>query len=286
MPRQESKTRDAETLNELTGNIEFLRQQQAAEPPATPPVIAAEPPTDGARPEPEPEPEPLAPVVGTVEIVETGSGLEDYTGLEYTTYVMRCRAAAPTPTAEGDSGPADSAQEPAEWTVTKRFSDFSNLRTELAALPTIGAVVETMAFPASTWAFLPWGAGKLDEATIAERKTGLQTWLNSLLGTFPSEPAVRRFLCEAPADAPADEEPDPGAAEGRSVESPVVGRMAVALWAFEPPAGQEGTHVALQKGEAVRVLKEVSADWWYVEVGRSGERGYVPATYIKDDADG
>ena len=51
-------------------------------------------------------------------------------------------------------------------------------------------------------------------------------------------------------------------------------------------AGQEGTHVALQKGEAVRVLKEVSADWWYVEVGRSGERGYVPATYIKDDADG
>ena len=160
-----------------------------------------------------------------------------------------------------------------------------------------------MAFPASTWAFLPWGAGKLDEATIAERKTGLQSWLNSVLGTFPNEPAVRRFLCEAPA-ADTATEPDPGAAEGRSVESPVVGRMAVALWAFEPPvrrrchlgcillrcqrfscrqAGQEGTHVALQKGEAVRVLKEVSADWWYVEVGRSGERGYVPATYIKDD---
>ena len=147
MPRQESKTRDAETLNELTGNIEFLRQQQAAEPPATPPIIAAEPPADGARPEPEPEPEqepePLAPVVGTVEIVETGSGLEDYTGLEYTTYLMRCRAAAPTPAAEGEGSPADSAQEPAEWTVTKRFSDFSNLRTELAALPTIGAVVGT-----------------------------------------------------------------------------------------------------------------------------------------------
>jgi len=139
-----------------------------------------------------------------------------------------------------------------------------------------------MAFPASTWAFLPWGAGKLDEATIAERKTGLQSWLNSVLGTFPNEPAVRRFLCEAPA-ADTATEPDPGAAEGRSVESPVVGRMAVALWAFEPPAGQEGTHVGLQKGEAVRVLKEVSADWWYVEVGRSGERGYVPATYIKDD---
>ena len=27
-----------------------------------------------------------------------------------------------------------------------------------------------MAFPASTWAFLPWGAGKLDEATIAAKE--------------------------------------------------------------------------------------------------------------------
>ena len=97
-----------------------------------------------------------------------------------------------------------------------------------------------MAFPASTWAFLPWGAGKLDEATIAERKTGLQSWLNSVLGTFPNEPAVRRFLCEAPA-ADTSTEPDPDAAGGRSVESPVVGRMAVALWAFEPPVRPHDT---------------------------------------------
>lgn len=116
---------------------------------------------------------PLPPVVGMVEIVETGSGHDEFTGQEYTTYVMRCKAAV----APGDQTPSDASETarvdestdtnaPVEWSVSKRFSDFSNLRAELAALPTIGAVVETMDFPPSTWNFLPWGAGKMDQVCI------------------------------------------------------------------------------------------------------------------------
>lgn len=58
----------------------------------------------------------------------------------------------------------------------------------------------------------------------------------------------------------------------------------IALWSFEPPSGQEGTHVALRKGDRVRLLKEVSADWWFVELdnGIGGrKRGYAPASYMR-----
>jgi hypothetical protein len=39
--------------------------------------------------------------------------------------------------------------------------------------------------------------------------------------------------------------------------------------------------VGLVKGGAVRLLEEVSTDWWYVQVAESGQRGYVPASYIQ-----
>jgi hypothetical protein len=108
------------------------------------------------------------------------------------------------------------------------------------------------------------------QETIAARRSGLQGWLNSVLGTFPTEAAVRRFL-QDPASAAAAAEPEP------EPEQPEL----IALWSFEPPTGQDDTHVALQKGDRVRLLKEVSADWWFVEVCSSGKRGYVPATYVQ-----
>lgn len=190
--RQESKLRDAETLNELTGNLEYYRQREVSDAaaassaaPAVPvPSLAAPASGDGdtgsgqagsASQEP-----PLPPIVGMVEIVDTGSGFDEYTGQEYTTYVIRCTSGAtnegqtagassvPVGTHPTDGMPDDASATPSptiaeNWTVSKRFSDFNNLRAELAALPTIGAVVETMDFPPSTWNFLPWGVGKLDE---------------------------------------------------------------------------------------------------------------------------
>eukprot|EP01043_Picozoa_sp_COSAG02_P013840 COSAG02_NODE_560_length_20328_cov_15.507343_5_plen_263_part_00 len=208
--RQESKQADAETLNELTGNLEYYRQRESSDAGASAAVVAAAstavvaaastaaavvpalfaaPIVDQDKPGPgeaesAEEQLSLPPIVRMVEIVETGSGVDEYTGQEYTTYVMTCTAGAEdadkTPSAAGvredarpDDGatggafavpapPVSSATAVMEWTVSKRFSDFSNLRAELAALPTIGAVVETMDFPPSTWNFLPWGAGKLD----------------------------------------------------------------------------------------------------------------------------
>jgi hypothetical protein len=123
----ESKVRDAEALNELTGNLEFYRQQESAAAAgaaagdsdagggAAPPPVVAPPAHGGAvaaavegrgdggqgggaqkeKEEMEAVDE-LPPVVGIVEIVETGSGHDEYTGLEFTTYKMRCRAAAAT----------------------------------------------------------------------------------------------------------------------------------------------------------------------------------------------
>jgi len=114
------------------------------------------------------------------------------------------------------------------------------------------------------------------QETVAARRTGLQGWLNSVLGTFPAEAAVRRFL-QDPASVVPDVEPEP---------EPEPGPDLTALWSFEPPSGQEGTHVRLQKGERVRLLKEVSADWWFVEVadGTGGHtRGYAPASYLRRD---
>ncbi len=205
--RQESKQRDAETLNELTGNLEYYRQRESSDTgtstaaavaaasiaaaAAVVPTFFAAPVVDQGKSAPveaesTEEQLPLPPIVGTVKIVETGRGFDEYTGQEYTTYVIRCTAGAAvtekTPSAEGVVNSAgsgddtatggDSAAVPApavssptaamEWTVSKRFSDFSSLRAELAALPTIGAAVESMDFPPSTWNFLPWGAGKLD----------------------------------------------------------------------------------------------------------------------------
>jgi hypothetical protein len=190
---QESKQRDAETLNELTGNLEYYRQQEVADaaaaaaaaaatadatvsPIVSAPEVEAEQISSSVEPVQQSAGEaelPLPPVVGMVEIVETGSGHDEFTGQEYTTYVMRCKAAV----APGDQTPSDASETarvdestdtnaPVEWSVSKRFSDFSNLRAELAALPTIGAVVETMDFPPSTWNFLPWGAGKMDQVCI------------------------------------------------------------------------------------------------------------------------
>ena len=57
------------------------------------------------------------------------------------------------------------AQAPHLQTKETRLYFTTGLRTELAALPTIGAAIETMEFPPSTWNFLPWGAGKLDEVS-------------------------------------------------------------------------------------------------------------------------
>eukprot|EP01043_Picozoa_sp_COSAG02_P013841 COSAG02_NODE_560_length_20328_cov_15.507343_6_plen_99_part_00 len=97
-----------------------------------------------------------------------------------------------------------------------------------------------------------------------------------MLGTFPAEAAVRRFLQDPASIMPTAEpelEPEPGP-------------NLTVLWSFEPPTGQEGTHIALQKGERVRLLKEVSADWWFVEVagGTAGrKRGYAPASYMRRD---
>lgn len=240
---RESTTSTAATLNELNDNLEFYRQQEAAAATTLPP-----PPIEPAAPKEE-----LPPIVGVVNIVQTKSGHDEYTGLEYTNYVMSCTAVA----ASGDD--AATAVAASEWPVSKRFSDFSNLRADLVALPTVGPVVETMEFPASTWAFMPWGAGKMDEETIVARRAGLQSWLNSVLGTFPAEPAVRNFL-------QAELEPEPEPEAGAAVEAPALeGRAAIVLWSFEPPSGQEGTHVAVQKGETLRLLREVSKDCWFME---------------------
>lgn len=89
---------------------------------------------------------------------------------------------------------------------------------------------------------------------------------------------MRRFLQDPPSVVPGSEpEPEP-AADARP--------ELIALWSFDPPTGQEGTHVALQKGDRVRLLKEVSAEWWFVEVasGVGGrKRGYAPASYMRRD---
>jgi hypothetical protein len=191
---QESKQRDAEALNELTDNLEYYRQREVSDAaasaaaaaivaPAVAPAVDHGEPGRAEAGSSEQELS-LPPSVGMVEIVKTGSGSDEYTGQEYTTYVMRCTAGAADTAKQAsdahvhaDARPSDDTTGAAtppppvvsppvgakEWTVSKRFSDFSKLRAELVALPTIGAVVETMDFPPSTWNFLPWGAGKLDQ---------------------------------------------------------------------------------------------------------------------------
>jgi len=64
---------------------------------------------------------------------------------------------------------------------------------------------------------------------------------------------------------------------GRSLSSPR-GKFYYALYDFEPEE-DEVTLIKVSKGQAVRVV-QVSGEWWYVE-DRNGNRGYVPATYLR-----
>lgn len=64
---------------------------------------------------------------------------------------------------------------------------------------------------------------------------------------------------------------------GRSLSSPM-GKFYYALYDFEPEE-DEVTLIKVSKGQAVRVV-QVSGEWWYVE-DRNGNRGYVPATYLR-----
>lgn len=64
---------------------------------------------------------------------------------------------------------------------------------------------------------------------------------------------------------------------GRSLSSPR-GKFYYAMYDFEPEI-DEITLIKVIKGQAVRVV-QVSGEWWYVE-DRNGNRGYVPATYLR-----
>ena len=50
------------------------------------------------------------------------------------------------------------------------------------------------------------------------------------------------------------------------------------MYDFEPEK-DEITLIKVTKGQALRVV-QVSGEWWYVE-DRMGNRGYVPATYLR-----
>ena len=96
-----------------------------------------------------------------------------------------------------------------------------------------------------------------------------------MLGTFPAEAVVRRFLQDPRSVVPAK--------EPRLEPEPELEPELIAQWSFEPPPGREGTHVALTKGDKVRLLKEVSAEWWFVEVANGVDgrkRDYAPASYL------
>jgi len=64
---------------------------------------------------------------------------------------------------------------------------------------------------------------------------------------------------------------------GRSLSSPC-GNFYYAMFDFEPKK-EEITLIKVTKGQAVRVL-QVFLEWWYVE-DRTGNRGYVPASYFR-----
>ena len=63
----------------------------------------------------------------------------------------------------------------------------------------------------------------------------------------------------------------------RSLSSPR-GKFYYAMYDFEPEK-DEITLIKVTKGQALRVV-QVSGEWWYVE-DRMGNRGYVPATYLR-----
>lgn len=189
----QTKAQDAEVVNELMGNLEFYQQRSdggASQGPASYEsqinTLSKDPAQDAVG---DNQSGSLPPVVATAEIVDTASGHDQLSGMEYTKYIVHCRqASCSTRNSENST-----------WKVAKRFSDFSALRTELIARPDIGVVVETLEFPEATWNFIPWGAGKLDATIVSERRKILQSWLNTLLGICPTEPAIRNFLSDAPA---------------------------------------------------------------------------------------
>ncbi|BGP17864.1 hypothetical protein JCM10213_008339 [Rhodosporidiobolus nylandii] len=73
----------------------------------------------------------------------------------------------------------------------------------------------------------------------------------------------------------------PPAAVSSAISEPAPARTpkrARALFDFE---GQTAEELPLRRGEEVRVLEEVSADWWRGESERTGRRGIFPTNYVE-----
>ncbi|GJN93926.1 hypothetical protein Rhopal_006985-T1 [Rhodotorula paludigena] len=193
---------------------------------------------------------------------------------------------------EGDDETAPSPEGAASSAPTSGASTPSRFAPSMPSLPTLGS------FKKLSLQSSPGKYGTLADAHHEPSSSPSGSFSSSASGSASGRrlpPALKRTQT-APAASPTPSSPSrarpPPPLPSRAPAAGPVGQTYRAQWAYKPAATvpddeddeEEGAgELELEKGDVVRVEKEVNADWWIgvgVQGAAQGRRGMFPSAYV------
>ncbi|GAA5902967.1 hypothetical protein JCM5296_004506 [Sporobolomyces johnsonii] len=141
----------------------------------------------------------------------------------------------------------------------------------MPSLPTLGSLKKLTAPSASRYGSLP------DADTPAPAAPTTFTSPRRL-----AAPALKRTQTAPPTSSPTTSSPHRPPLSPLSRSSDVVGQTFISKWAYNPSLA-DPDELELDKGDLVRVEKEVNADWWIgvtIEGRHEGSKGMFPSAYV------
>ncbi|GAA5937882.1 hypothetical protein JCM1841_003867 [Sporobolomyces salmonicolor] len=141
----------------------------------------------------------------------------------------------------------------------------------MPSLPTLGSLKKLTAPSASRYGTLrDADTPTLDSSTTFTSSRRL------------APPALKRTQTAPPASSPRPSSPRRRPLSPVFPSSDVVGQTFISKWAYNPSLA-DPDELELDKGDLVRVEKEVNADWWIgvtIEGRHEGARGMFPSAYV------